>query len=120
MLVHLTCDASVQRDEDEWGNERREYRVRSKEREIDRSDNSLPRKPAGPEPEIICSDGVMGYVADEKQRGDSAREKHRKSMLGDLLLHDEVEAGYDRDRSRRVQGGVEVRKNAEQTLHRLL
>ncbi len=94
--------------------------MRSKERKIDRSNNSLTCKPAGPEPEIICSDGVMGDVADEKQRGNSARRKHRKAMLCDLPLHDEVEPGYDRDRSRCVQSGVKVRKIAEQTLHRLL
>jgi len=98
MLVDLQCESAIQRNEDERRNERREYRVRSEDSEIDRSDNSLARKPAGPEPEVICSDGVMRDVADEKERGNSARREHTKAMLCDLPLHDEIKAGHDRNR----------------------
>lgn len=114
MLLKVPFDGVDQRDEDEGEHPDRQYRMRTEEQEVCRTNPSLSRKLRDAHLEVV------NQVTHQEEDANAKRRQHTCPVRGDFLALDENESSRQEDRTGGVQTRVDRRQIAQLDGHRWL
>ena len=113
MFIRTHFQTQPKRANDKRRDQGCQKRMRGKDGEIDRPCDALAGEPRWSEPEIVCAQGVMRKIGDQKPSGHRASRQHAGPVAPDLICSNEIEPADHENAVRRIQDSVDVRKDPE-------